>query len=170
MIDVQANRDGSKIHRFSDSTVKKLCDRYKDVSTVLVGGCFDLLHYGHLTFLERAKEKGQILIVALEPDTTIEKNKKRKPIHSQMQRARILSSLAIVDVVLLLPTFTNYDEYLHLVEMVKPTIIAVTEGDPRIHEKRKQAERVGAKVAIVLPRLQGKSSSKILKYENIFSD
>ena len=63
----------------------------------LVGGCFDLLHFGHLSFLKAAKELADILIICLEPDTTIQRMKKAAPIHTQKQRAEILAELICVD-------------------------------------------------------------------------
>ncbi|WP_425362028.1 adenylyltransferase/cytidyltransferase family protein [Candidatus Tisiphia endosymbiont of Mystacides longicornis] len=52
----------------------------KNNQLVLVGGCFDLLHYGHIQFLRNAKAQGNYLIVALEPDETINNYKKREVI------------------------------------------------------------------------------------------
>jgi len=92
---------------------------------VLVGGCFDLIHLGHVRFLKAAKNQGDILIVALESDEFIRKRKKREPFHNQLERAEILSSLKMVDLVILLPFFNSYNDYLKLVKVVKPDIIAI---------------------------------------------
>src|SRR6266403_2209747 len=54
-----------------------------DKKIVLVGGCFDIIHFGHIQFLQKAKEAGDYLIVALEPDERIINYKKRTPIHTQ---------------------------------------------------------------------------------------
>lgn len=55
---------------------------------VLAGGVFDLLHYGHIKFLKEAKKYGDILIVALESDTTVQRLKgKSRPIFNQQIRA-----------------------------------------------------------------------------------
>nr|WP_252903721.1 hypothetical protein [Rickettsia endosymbiont of Proechinophthirus fluctus] len=56
-----------------------------------------------MEFLRKAKKHGKYLIVALEPDKTIIKYKKRQPIHNQLQQAKILSSFTFVDKVLILP-------------------------------------------------------------------
>ena len=65
---------------------------------VLVGGCFDIVHLGHLIFLEKAKAKGDILIVLLESDENIRKNKgQNRPINNQEDRALFLSKLKMVD-------------------------------------------------------------------------
>ncbi len=131
--------------------------------TVLVGGCFDLLHFGHLTFLRNAKQAGDFLIVALESDEFIKKYKKRDPIHLQEQRAEILASIKYVDLVIKLPLFKSDKEYYDLVERIKPSLIAVTEEDKQIRNKRKQAKLVGAKVAIVSSLVKNLSSQEIIK-------
>ena len=66
---------------------------------VLVGGCFDILHFGHATFLQKAREAGDVLIILLESDEFIVQIKKKKPVHIQQQRAEILSALGYVDYV-----------------------------------------------------------------------
>lgn len=130
--------------------------------TVLVGGCFDLFHYGHLQFLKAAKKQGNYLIVAIDPDDFIREKKGREPIHSQQQRAEILRSLKIVNTVICLPYLKTYEDYLALVKKIKPAVIAVTENDPQLKNKQKQAAVVGAQVKIVTPLLIGFSSSQFL--------
>lgn len=130
---------------------------------VLVGGCFDLLHYGHYIFLKKAKNQGDYLIVAVESDQSIIKHKKRKPIHSQKQRTEILTELKCVDKVILLPYLSSDSEYELFVKKIHPDIIAVTQGDPQIENKRKQAAQVGGKLEIVTPVLGDYSTQKIIK-------
>ncbi len=130
---------------------------------VLVGGCFDVLHYGHVRFLEEAKRQGDYLIIALESDTSITKWKKRTPIHDIAKRAHNLASLRVVDEIILLPPLQGYDDYLNLVKSIHPKVIAITDGDPQIDNKRKQAMDIGAKVVIVTTRIEPFSSSKIIQ-------
>lgn len=130
---------------------------------VLVGGCFDILHYGHILFLEAARSKGDYLVVALEPDERIRLSKKRFPIHTQKQRAHVLKALHSVDEVLCLPLYTQDQEYYDLVTKISPSIIATTAGDPQLHNKEKQAVSVGGCVEVVTPLLEGFSSSAIFK-------
>lgn len=130
---------------------------------VLVGGCFDLLHIGHVRFLKAAKKEGDILIIALEGDEFIQKIKKRQPVHHHRERAEILSSLKMVDIVILLPFFHSYADYLRLVKIVKPDILAVTENDPQIENKQKQVNKIGGKLKIVTPYINGITSSKLIK-------
>ena len=129
---------------------------------VLVGGCFDLLHYGHLQFLKAAKKQGNYLIVAVDPDDFIRLRKKREPVHTQKQRVEILKNLKIVDKVISLPLLKTYSDYLALVKKIKPAIIAVTARDPQLKNKQKQAQVVGAKVRVVTPLIKNLSSSSII--------
>lgn len=130
---------------------------------VLVGGCFDLFHFGHLEFLKAAKKQGNYLVVAIDPDDFIRDKKGREPVHSQQQRAAILKSLKFVNKVICLPYLKTYEDYLALVKKIKPAVIAVTKNDPQLKNKQKQAATIGAKVKIVTPLLVGFSSSQILK-------
>ena len=130
---------------------------------VLVGGCFDVLHYGHIQFLEKAKAQGNFLIVALEPDSAITKYKKRDPLHTQAQRAFNIASLHCVDRVLLLPPMKGFEDYNQLVVDVKPNVIAITSNDPQLLNKRRQAEGIGARLIPVIERMDGFSSSKIIQ-------
>ena len=111
-------------------------------SVVLVGGCFDVLHYGHVSFLKKAKALGNHLVIALENDDAIVASKNRKAFHAQHQRAEILESLEMVDEVLLLPTLTTYEVYFCLVQRIKPDFIAYTQGDPQAANKDRQAQEI----------------------------
>lgn len=135
---------------------------FKNKKTVLVGGCFDLIHFGHLEFLKKAKQSGDYLIVALESDEFIKKNKRNEPIHPQEERAEILSCLNMVDMIINLPYFSKGSEYLNMVKMISPKIIAVTEGDKKINSKKEQAIIVGADVKIVTPLVKKYSTRKII--------
>ena len=135
-----------------------------DESVVLVGGCFDLLHYGHVKFLEKAKEAGDILVVALENDQKIKRLKgENRPIHSQKQRAEILSALKCVDFIICLPLMNNNQDYFDLVKKIKPDVIAITEDDPQFKNKKKQAEMVSGKIKSVINHLNVSSTSEIIK-------
>jgi FAD synthetase len=132
---------------------------------VLVGGCFDVLHFGHIEFLKKAKATGDFLIVALEPDERIAQ-KQRKPVHNQQERAEIIASLYFVDQVLLLPVLKGFADYNQLVQAIHPSVIAVTDDDPQLTNKQKQASTVGATVEIVTPRLKQFATSLIVRNHN----
>ncbi len=92
---------------------------------VLASGVFDLLHLGHVRFLEEAKKSGgekAKLVVIVARDTTVEKTKGRKPIMSEDQRCALVKSLKVVDDVVL-----GYERF-HIgevIEKTKPDIIAL---------------------------------------------
>ncbi len=72
----------------------------------------------------------------------------------------MLAALGCVDLVVLLPGMENDDDYLNLVMKIKPDIIAVTEGDPQLENKRRQAKEVGGKLKII-PLTKTFSASKL---------
>lgn len=129
---------------------------------VLVGGCFDILHIGHITFLQKAKEQGDFLFVLLESDEFITKAKgPNKPINNQKDRARILATLSIVDYVIMLPRIFVDEEYDELVLQLKPAIIATTKGDPHAAHKKRQARQAGSRIITVTDPIANKSTSRI---------
>jgi len=146
------------------TTIIKLSDYISDENTksVLVGGCFDIIHIGHVRFLEAARNHGDKLIIALEGDEFIKNRKKREPFHSQEERAEVLSALHNVDEVVLLPLLTSTEDYALLVEKIHPAIIAITENDPQEENKRTLADRIGAKVISVISTIPHKSTTKAL--------
>lgn len=131
---------------------------------VLVGGCFDLLHEGHLQFLQAAKKQGDLLLVALESDKNIRRLKgPNRPINKEKLRALNLLKTGFVDQIILLPKLKTDDDYLQMTKIIKPDIIAVTRDDPQLKNKQKQAEIVGAKIKIVIEQIPGYSTTEILK-------
>ena len=135
----------------------------KNKKIVLVGGCFDIVHLGHLIFLEKAKAKGDILIVLLESDENIRKNKgQNRPINNQENRAVFLTKLKMVDYVIKLPEMKSDEDYLEILKKIKPNIIAVSEGDSALEKKKKQAKEIGARVLEVNKLIPHQSTSLII--------
>lgn len=130
---------------------------------ILAGGCFDILHLGHLKFLNQAKKLGGWLMVLLESDETVKRLKgPERPIIPQEERAMILANLNVVDFVVLLPEFRSGKDYFSLVKELKPDIIAVTKGDPKKDKKSIQAEAIGAKVVEVIEKEKGFSTTELI--------
>lgn len=130
---------------------------------ILVGGCFDILHIGHITFLEKAKKKGEILIVLLESDEFIRKTKgKGRPINKQKDRAKILSSIKFVDFIITLPLMKGDLDYDKLIVKLDPDIIATTSGDKSIAHKKRVAKLTKAKLIAVTKMLPTYSTSRLL--------
>lgn len=136
--------------------------RNENKRIVLAGGCFDIMHIGHVLFLEKAKEKGDILFVWIESDMTIRKKKgENRPIHTQKDRAHVLAALTCVDFVILLPQIKNNQQYDDFVKKLKPAIIAATKGDLEVKHKKRSARAIGAKIAYVTKRIGSNSTSRL---------
>lgn len=97
----------------------------KKRTVVLASGVFDLLHLGHVRFLEEAKKTGgknAELIVIVARDSTVEKRKGKKPIMSEDQRRALVESLKVVDEAILGYENFNMDE---VIDKIKPNIITM---------------------------------------------
>jgi FAD synthetase len=132
-------------------------------SIVLTGGCFDILHIGHIKFMNHSKKENEILIVLLENDTRV-KNLKglNRPYFKQIERAQVLSSLQQVDFVILLPAFTHDCDYEKLINGIQPNFISITSNDPILSIKQYQAKKSGSKMRII-PYIKTHSSSRIAR-------
>ncbi|HLD26343.1 MAG TPA: adenylyltransferase/cytidyltransferase family protein [Patescibacteria group bacterium] len=148
-----------KVIRFD--MFEKECDISRQ-KRVLVGGCFDLLHVGHVRFLRSSKKRGDNLIIALESDDFIRMKKKREPVYPQRERAEILAELSCVNSIILLPFFQSDKEYMSLVKTICPAVIAVTHDDPYLTHKKEQAVAVGGEVIVVLNRISLHSTNVVL--------
>jgi rfaE bifunctional protein nucleotidyltransferase chain/domain len=129
---------------------------------VVTNGCFDLLHLGHVTYLEAAKNQGDVLLVGVTSDRAVGELKgPGRPVNSEDDRASVLASLESVDAVYIFPEKTAER---FLVE-VKPDIY-VKGGDYTLdtinQDERRIVEKAGGKV-VILAFVPGKSSTDLLK-------
>lgn len=148
-----------------DQTIKQLKQGSEKI--ILTGGCFDILHPGHIEFLTRAKNLGGILVVLLESDKTVTRLKGQgRPVHTQSDRAYVLSHLHPVDIIILLPHYTSNEEYEKLVTALSPNIIAITKDDPVKKYVQPQADKIGAELVEVVER-KPYATSTITKRLNI---
>lgn len=131
---------------------------------VVVGGCFDLLHIGHVTLLQKAKAKGDILVVMLESDEKIRQTKGlHRPIHTQKQRAKMLAALSCIDMIIPLRYMASNKQYDTIVAKLSPNIIATTQGDTGAVHKKRQAKKCGAKLLYVTNHIKSFSSTKLVE-------
>jgi len=103
-------------------SLKSIISRLKRKGKIIVftNGCFDLLHYGHVKYLESAKRKGDILIVAINSDSSVRKIKgSRRPVINQKDRARLIAALESVDYALVFSDKTP----LKVIKSLKPNIL-----------------------------------------------
>lgn len=130
---------------------------------VLAGGCFDLLHPGHIIFLDKAKKTGDILIVFLESDEKVSLLKgSNRPVYKQAERAQMLSALRSVDYVVKLPFIKDDAGYDEIINNIKPDIIAATKSNMNNNFFKRSAKLVGAKLKYVTKILGGYSTTASL--------
>jgi cytidyltransferase-like protein len=118
----------------------------KSIRVVFIGGGFELIHYGHVYTISKARSLGDALVVSVARDSTIRKRKKREPLVNEADRVRLLSSLREVDAAIL---GVEGDIYVTL-QKVKPDIVAL--GYDQYHmedEVRREAEERGMKLKVV---------------------
>lgn len=115
-------------HRIKSwAEIEKLAEdiHSKEEKIVFTNGCFDILHFGHVSYLEEAKSCGDILIVGLNSDESVSRLKgPTRPINSQSERAYVLCGLKPVDYVVIFDQETPYD----LIKLIKPNVL-VKGGD-----------------------------------------
>ena len=123
-------------------------------------GCFDILHAGHVSYLERAKSKVDHLILGLNSDASVRGLKgPSRPVVNQEDRARVLCSLESVDAVIIFEENTP----IKLIQKIRPDLL-IKGSDYKVHEVvgNKEVKKWGGKVELV-ELLAGRSSSNIIK-------
>ena len=150
------SNSSSHIKSFEEIEIlaKKLHDKGKKI--IFTNGCFDILHAGHVKYLEEAKSYGDVLILGLNADSSVRKLKgPTRPVNNQDDRAYSLASLESVDYVVIFEEETPYE----LIKLIQPHVL-VKGGD---YEGK---EIVGQDIAQELRLVQfvdGKSTSKIIQ-------
>ena len=129
---------------------------------VATNGCFDLLHVGHVRFLQAARALGDLLIAGLNGDESTRQLKgPGRPVNNERDRAEVIAALACVDLVSIFPQI-RATEFLRTAQ---PSIY-VKGGDYNAdtlnQEERQMVERSGGKIVIV-PLVPGKSTTALLK-------
>ena len=134
--------------------------RQKGQKIIFTNGCFDILHAGHVKYLEAAKDLGDKLIVGINSDQSVKKLKgKNRPLNKLEHRAKVLASLRCVDAVVVFGDITP----IKLISAVKPNIL-VKGGDYKIKEivGYEEVIKFGGKV-LTIPLVKGISTTKIIQ-------
>jgi rfaE bifunctional protein nucleotidyltransferase chain/domain len=144
------------------STLKKIVGGLKKEGKKIVttNGCFDLLHPGHIIYLNQAKKQGDVLIVGLNSDTSVKKIKgKTRPILNEKDRALMLASLEMVDYVVIFPE----ENPIAFLKALKPHL-HLKGGDYQPEEmvEYKTVKEGGGEVKTV-PFVKGYSTTALLK-------
>lgn len=127
---------------------------------VFTNGCFDILHSGHVMYLEKARTKGDILVVALNTDASTQKLKgPTRPINSLADRMKVIAALESVSFVI---SF-NEETPIKLIQKILPDVL-VKGGDYEIKKivGYSEVKANGGKV-LTIPFLKGRSTSNVIK-------
>ncbi|MDP2938873.1 MAG: D-glycero-beta-D-manno-heptose 1-phosphate adenylyltransferase [Candidatus Omnitrophota bacterium] len=135
--------------------------RRQDKKIIFTNGCFDILHPGHISYLEEAKEKNGILVVGLNSDSSVRKIKgKSRPIISQLDRAKVLASVSCVDYIVIFNTATP----LKLIRLIKPDVLVKgADWKGRVVVGESFVNSYGGRVRLV-KYLKGYSTTKIINH------
>ncbi|HAR19615.1 MAG TPA: D-glycero-beta-D-manno-heptose 1-phosphate adenylyltransferase [Cytophagales bacterium] len=155
-----------KIVNWSSAFEQVSAWKKQDISVVFTNGCFDILHLGHVDYLEKARALGDKLVVGLNTDASVKRQEKspERPINDEYSRARLLASLFFVDLVVLFDEQTPYD----IIAYLQPNVLV--KGDDYAVENI-----VGANIVInnggvvkTVPLVKGYSTTKIVnKIKNL---
>ena len=143
------------------SRLKKLLSRIRRTKAIVfTNGCFDIIHAGHVRYLNKAKSLGDILVVGLNSDSSVKNIKgEKRPIVPQRERAEVLSGLEAVDYVV----FFNEPTPIRLIKAVLPDIL-VKGADWASHAivGADVVKAAGGKIARV-KLVKGRSTTNIIK-------
>ncbi len=132
---------------------------------VVATGVFDLLHIGHLRFLEAARRLGKSLIVGVEGDERVRRWKgPNRPIQSEDDRLALVAALRVVDSAFVI-TGDRVDPYFYvdLLEPLRPRYLAVTADDPFLDVKRTAMRDIGVELRVVTPRIENYSTTHLVQ-------
>jgi D-glycero-beta-D-manno-heptose 1-phosphate adenylyltransferase len=134
--------------------------KHSQETVVFTNGCFDIVHLGHIDYLEKARNKGTKLVVGLNSDDSVRRLKgAKRPIVPEYARARMLAAFSFVDLVVVF----DEDTPLRLIETLNPDIL--TKGSDYLPENIIGADFViknGGKVE-TLDLVEGYSTSQIIE-------
>ena len=154
----------------TESAKKKISTwRLKGQKVVLTNGCFDILHKGHVTYLAQAAELGDKLIVALNTDSSVQRQGKGedRPINKNDARAMVLAALGFVDAVV----FFDADTPLSVIEELNPAVLVKgADYDPEETNQNAPTYIVGSDVVRknggevkAIPLVDGFSTTSIIE-------
>jgi len=144
------------------SRVKALASglRAKGKRVVFTNGCFDILHAGHVKYLEKAKSLGDILMLGLNSDCSVKKIKgPSRPIVSQKDRAIVIASLGFIDYVIIFGDVTP----LRLIKAIKPHVL-VKGADWKVGKivGADFVKSYGGRV-VAIPLVKGRSTTGLIR-------
>ena len=151
----------SQLKIFNRNELATVLQQLKSEGNVIVttNGCFDVLHLGHLRYLQAARQLGDLLVVAINSDASVRELKgENRPLIPEDERAEMLAGLECVDYVVIFPALTPIE----LLSELKPNI-HVKGGDYKLEQlvEREVVEANGGKVIVGL-NVPGKSTTNLI--------
>jgi rfaE bifunctional protein nucleotidyltransferase chain/domain len=123
-------------------------------------GCFDILHVGHVRYLREARKTADVLVLALNSDSSVRSIKgEKRPLVPEAERAEVLAALEFIDFITIFPESTP----LELINYLKPDILI--KGGDWPEEKivgREEVKKWGGRV-VLIPEVKGKSTTNIVE-------
>ena len=163
LVQQQGNTQANKVCDLAQLISRVESWKASQQKIVFTNGCFDLLHAGHVTYLEAAKKRGDKLILGLNTDRSVSAIKgPTRPVVHEGDRARVLAALESVDAVILFDEETP----LNLINKIKPDVIA--KGSDYTADQvigGKEVESWGGEIALI-DLVEGRSTSNIIKKLN----
>ena len=139
----------------------------KQLSIVMTGGTYDILHIGHLFTLEQAKLLGDVLVVVLATDNTVMKLKNHPPANKLDERAQVLESVRYVDAVVK----GSETDFMSTVDLINPDIIALgynqSENEKTLYKNISARNHSHVKIVRLQKYVPDKSTSRI--FQDIFN-
>ncbi len=127
---------------------------------VFTNGCFDIMHIGHIRYLQEAAKLGDILVVGLNSDASVKRLKGlERPINSEFERAEMMCALGVIDYVVIF----EEDTPLNLIKKIQPDVLV--KGGDYFNEYvigTQEVEERGGKL-VLIPFVEGKSTTNIIK-------
>ena len=156
----QTKKYSSKIKKRDE--LKKILEKHKSVGKKIAftNGCFDILHVGHVRYLNEAKSLADILVVAVNSDASVRKIKgDKRPLVPQNERAEVLSALEFVDYIVI---FDETDPYEIISQLLPDVLVKGADWGLENIIGRDIVERNGGKV-VRIELAEGASTSNIVK-------
>lgn len=150
----------AKIFQHSDLQNKAEEWRAAGKTIVFTNGCFDILHAGHIASLTEAAQQGDVLVVALNSDSSVQALKgENRPVNNEQARATVLAALMMVDAVIIFSEPTPRE----LIIAIKPNVL-LKGGDYNVEDiaGAKEVLELGGKV-VINPIVEGFSTTAIIQ-------
>ena len=162
--DLISNEDHGLSHKMLTSEeIQTFRENHKSKKVVFTNGCFDILHVGHIRYLQEAATLGDILVVGVNSDDSVRRLKGlSRPVNNEQDRMEMLSALGFIDYVTLFDEDTPYE----LIKKIKPDVL-VKGGDYKSEEVvgRDIVEARGGRLELI-PFVEGKSTTNIINKIN----